>query len=72
MICNIEQMQCGNGPAMGSLICVRALARILHQGFGNQGEAGKAAWTIAHRVIAVAIAQGGSFKMQSQIQSDPE
>jgi len=49
---------------------------ILHQGFENQGEAGKTAWTIARSGIAVAMAQDaswrGSFKMQSQIQFEPE
>ncbi|WJW74303.1 cytochrome b/b6 domain-containing protein [Thiohalobacter sp. IOR34] len=32
------------------------LARILHQGFDAQGEAGKAAWVIVRKVIAVAMA----------------
>jgi len=49
-----------------------ALTRILHEGFGIQSGAGKAAWTIACRVIALAMAQGGSFKMQSQIRFEPE
>jgi hypothetical protein len=61
-----------NGQHVRLFVHGRLPARILRQGFGDQGEAGKAAWTIACRVIAIAIAQGGSFKMQSQIQSEPE
>jgi len=53
-------------------IAFPVLARILHEGFGIQSVAGKAGWTIACRVIALAMAQGGSFKLQSQMRSEPE
>jgi len=43
------------------------LTRILHEGFGIYGQAGKACWTIARRCIAIAMDQGGSFKMRRQI-----
>jgi hypothetical protein len=44
-----------------------SLARILHEGFGIYGQAGKAGWTIARGFIAIAMDQGGSFKMRRQI-----
>ena len=43
------------------------LTRILHEGFGIYGQAGKAGWTIARGFIAIAMDQGGSFKMRRQI-----
>jgi hypothetical protein len=45
---------------------------MLHEGFEAQGATGKAGWTIGHRVIAVAMAQGGAFKMRSQVRSELE
>jgi len=44
-----------------------AAARILHEGFGFYGQAGTAGWTIAHGFIAIAMDQGGSFKMRRQV-----
>jgi len=43
------------------------LARILHEGFGIYGQAGKAGWTTARGLIAIAMDQGGSFKMRRQV-----
>jgi hypothetical protein len=43
------------------------LAHILHEGFGFYGQDGKAGWTIARRCIAIAMDQGGSFKMRRQL-----
>ena len=43
------------------------LARILHEGFGFYGQAGKVGWTIARGFIAIAMDQGGLFKMRRQI-----
>ena len=40
---------------------------MLNEGIGVCGSAGTADWTIDRRGIAVAMAQGGSFKMQSQM-----
>jgi len=39
----------------------------LYEGFGFYGQAGKAGWAIARRFIAIAMDQGGSSKMRSQI-----
>ena len=39
------------------------LTRILHEGFGIQSGAGKAAWTIACRVIALAVLLKGDIAM---------
>jgi hypothetical protein len=39
----------------------------LDEGFGFYGQAGKAGWTIARRCIAIAMDQGGSFKMRRQV-----
>jgi hypothetical protein len=39
----------------------------LHEGFGIYGQAGKAGWTIARGFIAIAMDQGGSFKMRRQV-----
>jgi hypothetical protein len=43
------------------------LARMLHEGNESQGKYGKQDWLIAHRCIAVAMDQGGSIKIGSQI-----
>jgi len=43
------------------------LARVLHEGFGFYEQAGKAGWTIARGFIAIAMDQGGLFKMRRQI-----
>jgi len=40
---------------------------MLHEGVEISGQAGKAGWMIGRRSIAVAMVQGGSFKMQSQM-----
>ena len=44
-----------------------ALARKSHRDPDFSGQAGKAGWTIACRIIAIAMVQRGSFKMRSQI-----
>jgi len=46
------------------------LARILHEGNEVQGKYGKQGWSIARRCIAVAMDQGGSINIGSQIFSD--
>jgi hypothetical protein len=43
------------------------LARILYEGFGIYGQTGKAGWAIARGFIAIAMDQGGSFKMCRQV-----
>jgi len=48
-------------------ISVHLLTRILHEGFGFYGQAGKAGGTIARGFIALAMDQGGSFKMRRQV-----
>jgi len=47
-----------------------SLARILHEGNEAQGKYGKQGWLIARRCIAVAMDQGGSIKIDSQIFPD--
>jgi hypothetical protein len=39
----------------------------LHEGNEDQGKAGKQGWSIARRCIAIAMDQGGSIKIGSQI-----
>ncbi len=48
------------------------LARIFHEGFGIQGKAGTAAWTIGRRGIARSMSQDRSSEMQSQIFPETE
>ena len=43
------------------------LARILHEGNEVQGKYGKQGWSIARRCIAIAMDQGGSIEIDSQI-----
>jgi hypothetical protein len=43
------------------------LARMLHEGNEDQGKYGKQGWSIARRCIAIAMDQGGSIKIGSQI-----
>ena len=43
------------------------LARMLHEGNEDQGKYGKQSWSIAYRCIAIAMDQGGSTKIGSQI-----
>jgi hypothetical protein len=43
---------------------------MLHEGNEVQGKYGKQGWTIARRCIAVAMDQGGSIKIGSQIFPD--
>jgi hypothetical protein len=40
---------------------------MLHEGNEVQGKYGKQAWSIARRCIAIAMDQGGSIKIGSQI-----
>jgi hypothetical protein len=42
----------------------------LHEGNETQGKSGKQGRTIARRAIAIAMAQGGSFEIGSQIFPD--
>jgi len=42
----------------------------LHEGNETQGKSGKQGRTIARRVIAIAMAQGGTFEIGSQICPD--
>ncbi len=46
------------------------LARILDEGNEAQGKFGKQGWLIARQCIAVAMDQGGSIKIGSQIFPD--
>jgi len=40
---------------------------MLHEGNEDQGKYGKQCWSIARRCIAIAMDQGGSIKIGSQI-----
>ncbi len=40
---------------------------MLHEGNEDQGKYGKQGWSIARRCIAIAMDQGGSIKIGSQI-----
>jgi len=40
---------------------------MLHEGNEDQGKYGKQGWSIARRSIAIAMDQGGSIKIGSQI-----
>jgi len=51
-------------------MCWRRLARILDEGNEAQGKSGKQGWSIVRRFIAVAMDQGGSIKIGSQIFPD--
>jgi hypothetical protein len=42
----------------------------LHEGNEDQEKAGKQGWSIARRCIAIAMDQGGSIKIGSQIFSE--
>jgi hypothetical protein len=46
---------------------IKFLARMLHEGNEGQGKYGKQGWLIARRFIAIAMDQGGSIKISSQI-----
>jgi hypothetical protein len=39
---------------------------MLHEGIGISGPVGTAGWTIDRSGIAIAMAQGGSFKMRPE------
>jgi hypothetical protein len=46
------------------------LARMLHEGNEEQRKYGKQCWSIARRCIAIAMDQGGSTNIGSQIFSE--
>jgi hypothetical protein len=43
------------------------VTRMLHEGNEDQGKYGKQCWSITRRCIAIAMDQGGSIKIDSQI-----